>query len=446
VRSQYGFIAALPWLEGSLAINPNDVPLLEEYAATLGELGRARDMLKIVRKIISLNGKNGRAYYMQAVIAARAGDYALAQRILALAGSQVNEMPGALLVSGISEYQLGNYHRAADILERLVVAQPNNLEARKLLARAKQSAGENFDALDAIKPLVDRGQADSYSAMIAARAFEATGEREKAVGGLAESSRAAVRKTASIAPALSLRMAEQGAQKNPNNAAYAIPYIRALMLEGMPDQALAEAKKLQAANPGVPESHILTGDIQVARGQYTAAIDDYKHAKQINFSEGVMLRLVDSYRRLNQGGNARNILSEFTMFNPNNLSAQRLAAYIMLDEGRWVEAVPLLEKLRARVGYNDSILNANIARAYSGSGKHDDAIFNAETAYRIDPANPMVTLVFAQVLLKSGQRPKAALELFEKSVALLPGNTDAIKGLKLARAASKKQSPKSSKI
>jgi hypothetical protein len=50
------------------------------------------------------------------------------------------------------------------------------------------------------------------------------------------------------------------------------------------------------------------------------------------------------------------------------------------------------------------------------------------------------------VLLKSGQRPKAALELFEKSVALLPGNTDAIKGLKLARAASKKQSPKSSKI
>jgi cellulose synthase operon protein C len=446
VRSQYGLIAALPWLEGSLAINPNDIPLLEEYAATLGELGRARDMLKIVRKINSLNGKNGRAYYMQAVIAARAGDYALAQRILALAGSQVNEMPGALLVSGISEYQLGNHHRAADILERLVVAQPNNLEARKLLARAKQSAGENFDALDAIKPLVDRGQADSYSAMIAARAFEATGEREKAVGGLAESSRATVRKTASIAPALSLRMAEQGAQKNPNNAAYAIPFIRALMLAGMPDQALAEAKKLQAANPGVPESHILSGDIQVARGQYAAAVADYKYAQQINFSEGVMLRLVDSYRRLNQGDNARKILSEFTMFNPNNLSAQRLAAYVMLDEGRWAEALPLLEKLRARVGYNDSILNANIARAYSGSGKHDDAIFNAETAYRIDPANPMVTLVFAQVLLKSGQRPKAALELFEKANALLPGNTDAIYGLKLARAASKKQNLKNSKI
>jgi cellulose synthase operon protein C len=445
VRSQYGLIAALPWFEGSLAINPNDIPLLEEYAATLGELGRARDMLKIVRKIIALNGKNGRAFYMQAVIAARAGDYGLAQRILALAGAQVNEVPGALLVSGISEYQMGNHHRAADIFDRLVVSQPNNLEARKLLARAKQSAGENFDALDAIKPLVDRGQADSYSAMIAARAFEATGEREKAVGGLAESSQATVRKAASIAPALSLRMAEKSAQKNPDNASFAIPYIRALMLEGMPDQALAEAKKLQAANPGVPESHILSGDIQVARGQYTAAIADYKYAKHINFSEGVMLRLVDSYRRLNQGGNARQILSEFTMFNPNNLSAQRLSAYILLDEGRWTEALPLLENLRSRVGYNDSILNANIARAYSGSGKHEDAIFNAETAYRIDPANPMVTLVFAQVLLKSGQRPKAALELFEKANVLLPGNKDAINGLKLARAATKKQTRKSSK-
>jgi cellulose synthase operon protein C len=435
IRSQFGMAAALPWFERGLAINPNDIPLLEEYGVTLGELGHASEMLKIARKIAALDMKNGRAYYMQAVIAARAGEFGLAQRILALAGSQINETPGAMLVSGITEYQLGNFNKAADIFERLVNMQPNNLEARKLMARAKQSAGENFDALDAIKPLVDRGQADSYSAMIAARAFEATGDRSKAVGGLNEASRATVRSAMDVPQNLSLRMAEDGARKNPGNAAFVIPYIRALMTDGNLEAALVYATKIQTDNPGVPDAHMLVGDVQAARGQYNAAVEAYQAARRISFSEGVMLRLVDVYRRLGQGGNANIVLADFAHFNPNNASAQRLFAYLMLDEARWADAIPLLEKLRGRVGFNDSILNANIARAYSGAGRHDDAVFNAEMAYKIDPANAMVTLVYAQALLKSGKRPKAAVELFAKADILMPGNKDVAQGLIAAKAA-----------
>jgi cellulose synthase operon protein C len=439
VRSQYGLAAALPWYQSALTIYPDDVPVLQEYAATLGELGRASDMLQILRKIISLNAKNGHAFYMQSVIAARAGEYALAQRILALAGNAINETPGAMLVSAICEYELGNHNRAADILERLVALQPGNFAARKLLARAKQSAGENFDALDAIKPLVDRGQADSYSAMIAARAFEATGERSKAIGGLTEAAYPVVRKSVPIAPSSTLRIAAEAALKNPGNARYAVPYIRALMLEGLPEQALVIARQLQAKSLGVPEAHLLVGDILAVRGQYGAAAIEYERARRINFSEGVMLRQVDAFRRSNQAAKARDILTEYTMLNPNSLSAQRLIAYLMLDDGRWTDALPLLEKLRSRVGYNDSILNANIARAYSGAGRHDDAIFNADMAYQIDPANSMVTLVYAQVLLKSGQKRKAALELFEKANVMLPDNTAVAKGLREARARLKKR-------
>ena len=452
VREQYGLAAALPWFERGLAIFPDDIALLEEYGVTLGELGRASDMLKVARRITSLSNRNGRAYFMQAVIAARAGEFGLAQRILALAGSQINETPSAMLVSAITEYQLGNYHKSADILGRLVNIQPQNLEARKLLARAKQSAGANFDALDAIKPLVDRGQADSYSAMIAARAFEATGDRGKAVGGLSNSAMAMERDGKIVPENLSLRMAEEGVRKNPGNAQYVIPYIRALMLAGQPEPALKQAHKLQKSAPGVPDAHILVGDVQLARGHYVKAVDAYQKARAIRFSEGVMLRLVDVYRRLGQHDNARIILAEFTQFNPNNVSAQRLIAYLMLDQGRWANAVPLLEKLRERVGYNDSILNANIARAYIGMGQFDDAIFNAKTAYKIDPANPMVTLVYGQSLLASGTRPKAALELFEKANILIPRNDEVIHGLKLAQKAfdqsqkkSTKKSPKKSK-
>ena len=439
VRSQFGLAAALPWFERALAINQDDIPLLEEYAVTLGELGRNRDMLAQARKILSLNSHNGRAYYMQAVIAARAGDYKLAQRILNLAGSAINETPGAMLVSAVSEYELGNYSTSADILGRLSAMQPGNLRVRRLLARAKLRAGQHLDALDTIKPLVAAGDANAYDALLAARAFEAEGERRRAAAGLSDASRPFIRKAKPLPERLSITAAADGAKRNPNNARYVIPYIRALLLQGKNNAALVQAKRLQARNPGVADSHMLVGDVQAARGDYRAAITAYQRSREIEFSEAVMLRLVDSYRRQKRFRNANEVLGAFLYFNPNNLSAQRLTAYLFLDDARWAEAIPLLERLRQRVGYNDSILNANLARAYSGVNRHEDAAFNAAAAYRVDPANPMVTLVYAQVLLKSGERPKAAVELFVKAGALMPGNVDVAKGLKKARAAFAKQ-------
>ncbi len=438
IRSQYGLAAALPWFELGLSIDPSDVPLLEEYAVTLGEMGRNAQMLKQSRKILSLNPKDGRAYYMQAVIAARARDYMLTQRILSLAGSSINETPGAMMISAITQYQLGNYNRASDTLERLLATQPSNIEVREMLARAKQNAGENYDALNVIKPLVARGQAGTYDAMITARAFEASGDRIRAVAGLNDSAAAVQRKAAFVPEFTTLTAAANGVQRNPGNAFFTIPYIRTLMQDGQFDAAFTYARQLQTNAPGAAAAHLIVGDVEAARGNYAAATIAYQKAREIEFSEGTMLRLVDVYRRQKQGNKARDALAVFIGYNPRNLSAQRLTAYQYLDDGKWSDALLLLEKLRKRTGYNDSILNANIARAYSGSGQNEKAVFNAKIAYLIDPANPMITLVYAQCLLKSGSRPKAALELFEKADALVSGNVDVAKGLKAARANYKK--------
>ena len=130
VRSQFGLVAALIWFERGLQIDPDNVSLLEEYGATLGEAGRYRDMLRVARRIISLDSRNPRAFYMQAVLAARAGDYALAKRILPLAGDAFNEIPGPMLLDAICEYELGNYNLSVDKLQRLVSMQPGNLTVR----------------------------------------------------------------------------------------------------------------------------------------------------------------------------------------------------------------------------------------------------------------------------------------------------------------------------
>jgi cellulose synthase operon protein C len=440
-RNQGGFRSALPFFEKALKVNPNDVPVLAEYAATLGDLGRARDMLKPIRKLVSINRFYGRAYYMQAVIAARAGEFALAKRILERAGDAANEMPGAIMLSGICEYQLGNFNYAANIFQRLVDMQPLNLQARRLLARAMFRSGDSFGTLDMLRSAAERQDADSYNLHLVARAFEATDQSNKSRPFLMRANSPAIRDTLVLSEPLSFLTTQDEAKRNPNDARRIIPYIRNLVKSGDLGSAQSLANQLQARNPNVADAHILAGDVAILRGQRGAALSAYAKAQSISFSEALLLKIVDANRRNGNEAAARAAISAFFAENPNNLSALRLSAYVDLDMGKWQDALPKLEQLLARLGYGDVVLDANLARAYSAIGRNDIAIELADIAYRIDPANPMVTYTYGGVLFKAGKQPKAALELLKKAAKLLPSNDEVQKTYAMAKSMMQAKKP-----
>jgi tetratricopeptide (TPR) repeat protein len=438
MRLQFGMVAALPWFERALQINDSDVPLLEEYALTLGEAGRYTDMLAQARRIISFDSNNPRAFYMQAVLAARAGNYELAKRILPRAGAAFNELPAAMLLEAICEYELGSYNRSVDLLQRLLAMQPRNRTVRTLLAQALYRAGHPLDALDTIREIAGRGDATSYALMTAARSFEASNQRGRAAAALDDAARPVLRPALPLPEPMSLAGAAEEVKRNPNNARAVIPYIRLLMAAGDVGTAYGQAIVLQAGNPGVADAHILVGDIEMARGKLALAAAAYQKAREINFTEPVMLRLVDALSRSGNDKAAGEALAAYLAFNPTSLTALRLGGYRNLDAKNWAVAITLLERVRARLGDNDAILLANIARAYSGAGQHDAATRNAAIAYRIAPANMMATHVYGQVLLKSGKRPKAAAELLQKAAIMMPDNRQVAAELKRARAAREK--------
>ncbi len=418
MRSQFGVVAALPWFERGLQIRSDDIPLLEEYGLTLGEAGRYRDMLKQARKIIALDRSNPKAYYMQAVLAARAGDYALAKRILPRAGSDFLDLPGAILLDGIIEYELGNYNRAVDRFQQLLALQPRNRRVRTLLAQAMYRAGDPLDALDTIREIASRGDANSYSLMLTARAFEASGQAARAVDPLNDAAASTIRPALPLPETVSLIGAADAARRDPDNARAVLPYIRLLMAAGDSETALNEALRLQRSNGGVAEAHLLVGDIELDRGDLPAALAAFQAAREIRFTEPVMLRLVDALSRSGNEVGANETLTAYLAYNPQSLTALRLAGYRALDARQWPTAIALLERVRFRLGNNDSILLANLARAYSGAGQHKKAVAYAATAYRVAPANVMVTRVYADVLKRWGKRPKAARELSIKVAAI----------------------------
>ncbi len=244
MRSQFGVVAALPWFERGLQIAPSDVPLLEEYALTLGEAGRYRDMLTQARKIVGLDRGNPKAYYMQAVLAARAGNCTLAKRILPKAGSNFTELPGPMLLDAICELELGNTNRAVDQLQRLLAQQPRNRRVRTLLAQALYKAGQPLDALDTIREIAARPDADSYSLMLTARAFAASGQPQRAVDPLNDAAVSVVRPAQPLPEPVSLIGAADAARREPENARAVLPYIRLLAAAGELDAAFVEAARL----------------------------------------------------------------------------------------------------------------------------------------------------------------------------------------------------------
>lgn len=432
MRSQFGVVASLPWFERGLQLNPVDVPLLEEYGLSLGDAGRYRDMLAVARKIISLDRNNAKAYYMQAVLAARAGEYELASRILPKAGPNFAQVPAAMLLNAICAYELGNYNKAVDHLQELLGLQPRNRRVRMLLAQALYRAGDPLGALDTIREIASRPDADSYSLILTARAFEASDQPLRASAPLDDGALATFRPALPLPEPISLEAAAFEAQRDPNNARIVLPYIRLLAAEGDNDAAWGEAVRLQKANPGVADAHVIVGDIEMARGNTASALAAYEQARQISFTEPVMLRLVDTLVRLGRQKEAGETLSAYLQFNPTNLTALRLSGYRHLDTGNWADAIRMLERVRKRLGNNDAILLANLARAYAGAGQMERAIGYARTAYDIAPANAMVTKVYGQLELKRGKRPKAAVELLQKARSMMPDNQEVAAQLRRA--------------
>ena len=173
MRDSQGFAAALPWFARGLQIAPDDLSLLGEYAATLGELGRAKDMLRVTRKMIKLDGHNARAFYLQAVLAARVGDDDLARRLMLRVGNTFQNVPAAILLTGILDLRADNTALAVRDFDQLFRMQPDNRQARELFARALLENGDASEVVERFAKPAQREDASPYLLTVVGRAYRA---------------------------------------------------------------------------------------------------------------------------------------------------------------------------------------------------------------------------------------------------------------------------------
>lgn len=391
-RDRTGLVSALPWFERALANEPADLSVLNDKAATLGELGRAREMLRVTRRMLELDPGNPDAFFLQAVLAARAGKAELARGLLNRTGDKLAEMPAAMLLRGALELRAGNYRLAAEALGRLVRLQPGNDRARLLLARAQFLSGDYRLLLRDFGEAAGWPETSPYLLTLLGRAQEMLGRRDLA---------APLLDRAALATAPALAPVRQGSA------------IGALLSAGDLAGAEAEAEAARAAAPGNADNQVIAGDVQLALGRPAAALERYRVAAGVRRPESLMLRMAEAHARNGDGSAAASLMEDYLTEHPGSRDAMWLTA----RTSRADLASFLLGHV-ARAGKRDVRLLVEFARAELAAGDPQAAERTASAAYRLQRGSRTASEAWAESLAATGRNPSLARALQIKSRAL----------------------------
>lgn len=421
IRSRYGLVAALPWFEQALASDAYYHPALIQYAATLGDAGRNADMLSAARRALAAKPGSPQAFYLQAVLAARAGNTGLARALLQRTGRAIDGLPAVLLLSGAIDYTDGKFEQAAATWRQLVAAQPMNVAARRLLGAALLRSGDARAALETLRPIGPRPDADGYALGLLARGFEAVRDQgftaqllDRAAAG--QGARATVFATTDVVGTL-----EADAVRQADDPTYAIGVIRGLIGSGATEAAIARARTLVAATPGAPAAHLALGDALALANRYPDAAAAYARAADLRFDEPTLLRLVDALGRAGRTRDASTALALYLSQNPQSLTGQRLLGHLQVETGDWARAIETLEGIRRRIGNREAAVLTDLSRAYAGDGDDAVSLSYARAAYALAPMSAATADAYGIALAGAGD-VDAARQLLVKATKLAPAD------------------------
>ncbi len=363
-QRRYGMKASLSWFRAALERDPDHLHALVELAAALGDIGANRQMLRVTAHIRALDPQNRWAWYFQAVIAARAGKPLLAQAMMDRVGNRLDGEAGAQLLRAVLDLERGAPERAALTLTRLSQNQPSNLAARRLLAIAQWRAGNISGAQAALRPLLYRADADSYSLKLAARLSAASGDRQAEAENLSRLTQAG------------------GFSAQPLLGGGVAGDIAAALRRGDQADALARALNWQRSSPGWPAAHVAVGDVRAATGDWAAAAAAYRDAANLRFDEATALRLAQALAMLRQPGAARQTLALYLDQNPQSPKVRLALVDLDLAAKDWPRALKQLEVLRDRLGNGDAALLARLGWAWHGMGDQRRALAYSHAAYQ----------------------------------------------------------------
>ncbi len=372
VRDAHGLTDALPWFEAAVQADPKNLELLADYAATLGDLGRYTDMLTVVREIAEIDPNYPQVFYLQAVLAARAGEAVLARSLLSRSGMIERGVPAAMLLNALIDMQQATPDNAILTLERLAERQPGNVRVLELLATALWRSERDDEIVERFAGPASSDSGSPYLAMLVGRAHERLGDYAAAAPYLER--------------AQTIR-AVQWAVLGGGRAGLPAPtaQIRRLIAEQDVGGAGRSAAELMERFPGSSDIHALAGDASFAGGNAERALERYGIAATIRRPWPLTRKIISAYRDYGDNTAADTLLVRHLKGEPSNTEALLMLAERRALAEDWLRVAVLLDHAIALGSGNDAKLLELRTQAAEALGRDNEAEQSAKRAAALNP-------------------------------------------------------------
>jgi len=147
------------------------------------------------------------------------------------------------------------------------------------------------------------------------------------------------------------------------------------------------ARKALALNPGLPQAHLLLGEIALARGQSANAIADFEQERDLNPLDGAVYeRLGDAYIRAGDFDRAQQALDRAVLLEPTANIPFILLGKVLLKQHNSLMAKMYLEHA-LQVDPRNYMAHYLLGQAYRALGRTDDATREYRAAEQIQAAS-----------------------------------------------------------
>ncbi|MEZ5679709.1 MAG: tetratricopeptide repeat protein [Erythrobacter sp.] len=408
-RDSKGMEAGVQWFERALERQPDNIDLRVDLAATLGDAGRAREALAVLRGGTGSAAATPRALFVQAVIAARAGNLSVARDLLDRSEQQRDGVPAAVLLSAIIDIEEENFGAAAQTLDRLLREQPDNARVIDLLAMSLSRSGGENELVRRFGKRAASASGSAYLRTLVGRALEALGDRTSAAAYLDQAAHS--RRGLVVLPGGG--SVDVPAIAGTSDARDTRDRIRADIQAGRPTVAVARARELARRFPGSTDVLALLGDAELANGNRRAASRAYSRSATIRQPWPLVPRMTAS---LFSRDTAVDYLRDFVIGNPANGDAAAMLADAYAQRGDWERAAILLDHAMS-VGH-DRVPWVLAARSTAARqmGDTESALAFALAASELQPTNRYAVAALISALPEGEDDARAELELKLRSL------------------------------
>jgi tetratricopeptide (TPR) repeat protein len=201
------------------------------------------------------------------------------------------------------------------------------------------------------------------------------------------------------------------------------PYFRMAQIQaaldeqrlGRNDDAIADLKKLVAAEPDDSESWIALGDTYRTGDRYAEAVEAYDHAEKSIANPGkrdwpMFYARAMAKERLHRLDDSEADIQTALKLSPEQPELLNYLGYSWVDRGRKIpEALAMLEKARSLRPYDGYIVDS-VGWAYYQLGRYEDAAKTLNAAVLLVPGDPTINDHLGDALWKAGRKIEARFQ------------------------------------